>query len=50
MNVQTEKRKANRQRRMVKTPGDVQAEKLYETLSDMKTETLVDALDDRGTY
>ena len=50
LNVQTEKRKANRQRRMVKTPGDVQAEKLYETLSDMKTETLVDALDDRGTY
>ena len=38
--------KANRQRRMFKTPGDLEAEKLYEILSDMKTETLVDALDD----
>ena len=30
----------------VQTPGDLEAEKLYEILSDMKTETLVDALDD----
>lgn len=31
---------------MFKTLGDFEAEKLYEILSDIKTETLVDALDD----
>ena len=31
---------------MFKTLGDLEAEKLYEILSDIKTETLVDALDD----
>ena len=31
---------------MFKTLGDLEAEKLYETLSDIKTKTLVDALDD----
>ena len=31
---------------MFKTPVELEAEKLYEILSDIKTETLVDALDD----
>ena len=31
---------------MFKTLGDLEAEKLYAILSDIKTETLVDALDD----
>ena len=31
---------------MLKTPGHLEAAKLYEILSNMKTETLVDALDD----
>ena len=30
----------------MQTLGDLEAEKLYEILSDIKTETLVDALDD----
>ena len=37
---------ANRQRRLFITPGDLKAKKLYEILSEMKTETLLDALDD----
>ena len=31
---------------MFKTPGDLKAEKKFKILSDIKTETLVDALDD----
>ena len=31
---------------MFETPGDLEAEKKFEILSDIKTETLVDALDD----